>query len=46
MLFSLFVVTFPNKLLYFVFIWYLVVLQWLHPWPKLLLNLIVLNLIV
>ena len=46
MLFSLFLVTFPNKLLYFVYIRYLVVLQWLRPWATLLLNLIVLNLIV
>ena len=46
MLFSLFLVTLPNKLLYFVCIRYLVVLQWLRPWVALLLNLIVLNLIV
>ena len=46
MLVSLFLVTFPNKLLYFVCIRYLVVLQWLRPWSTLLLNLIVLNLIV
>ena len=32
MLFSLFSVIFPNKLLYFVYIRYLVVLQWLRPW--------------
>ena len=46
MLFSLFMVTFPNKLLYFVCIRYLVVLQWLRPWATLLLDLIVLNLMV
>ena len=43
MLFSLFLVTFPNKRLYFVCIRYLVVLQWLRRWATLLLNLIVLN---
>ena len=32
MLFSLFLAIFPNKLLNFVCIWYLVVFQWLHPW--------------
>ena len=46
MLFSLFLVTFRNRLLYFVCIRYLVVLQWLRPWATLLLNLIVLHLIV
>ena len=46
MLFSLFLVTFPTRLLYFVCIRYLVVLQWLRPWATLLLNLIVLDLIV
>ena len=35
MLFSLFLVTFPNKLLYFVCIRYLVVLHWLRPWANL-----------
>ena len=46
MLFSLFFVTFPNRLLYDVCIQYLVVFQWLRPWATLLLNLIVLNLTV
>ena len=46
MLFSLFVVIFHKKLLYFVCIQYLVVLQWLRPLATLLLNLKVLNLIV
>ena len=32
MLFSVFLVIFPNKLLYFVCIQYLVVLQWLRLW--------------
>ena len=36
MLFSLFFLTFPNKLLYFVCIPYLVI--WLRPWATLLLN--------
>ena len=46
MLFSLFFKIFSNKLLYYVRIRYLVVLQWLRSWANLLLNLIVLNLIV